>query len=202
MINTDTRQLKKNDLGEFRSGAGKIVCDHCGFIQICAVRPRDLCKQFLPVIPFVDEIGLGDFANTVRVGVAWSKRLQTNQMVALYNSKRQEIFGLARVINLVAGPIDEILARHAHMNHIMLEQPREDAPDLLKKWQLRNYGPRIINEDTRITTIYLQREPVADVAARLREYEALRFIEDRAAGSGQDNGDGSGHALPDRRAEG
>jgi hypothetical protein len=141
-----------------------------------------MCNKFLPVIPFVDEIGLDSFANTVRVGVAWSRRLHLRQVVGLYNSKSRQIFGLAHVVSLHVGPIDDILAAHAHMNHIMLEQPVEEAPALLKEWQLRNYGPRIINESTRLTAIYLQREPVEDVAARLREYEALRFAEDCAAG--------------------
>lgn len=181
MIDTDTRQLKRktwNGSDYFKSGAGKIVCDHCGINTTCtrAMLEGSLCAEFLPAIPFQDETGLDRPSNTVRVGVAWTQRLRIGDRIALYHAKAKRIFGHAIVTDLVAGPIADVLRDHAHNNHLMLDHDPATAAGELRDWQLRNYGPRIINEKTRLTAIYLQREPAEDAAA-----DHHRPEEDRAA---------------------
>ncbi|MCG7348901.1 hypothetical protein [Sphingomonas sp. ACRSK] len=208
MIDTDTRQLRRRADGTYTSGgtntAGerKIPCDHCGVNRKCELQPRTACNLFVPTLPFQDETGLHDVANTVRVGVAWTQRLLTNQVVALYNVKLKHVFGLALVVSTEAGPIDEILERHAHRNHLMLTTPPHTAAIILKDWQLRNYGPRIINEKTRATAIYLQRLGLEDAAAYLQGHEARRIAQGCASRTGQDHGDGERHPLHPDRAEG
>ena len=186
MIDTDTRQLKRNPDGTYRSGGGKIPCDHCGHTADCPIKPRATCSVFMPALPFQDETGLRKVANTVRVGVAWTTRLIPGQIIALYNAKTKVIFGHSRVVGLHAGPIDEMLAQHAHANHLMLDHTSEDAAATLHAWQRQNYGPRIIHEKTRITAIYLVRELGAIASPDFRGEEARRLAEGGTAGPGQD----------------
>lgn len=158
MIDTDTRQLRRSAAGVYTGGAGKIPCDHCGN-QVCGLAPATACSVFLPALPFRDRTGLDHVANTVRIGKAWTTRLVMNQLVALYDASKKEIFGHSRVIAMDVGPIRPMLERHAHANHLLLGTDRAAAPETLYQWQIRNYGPRIVNEDTTITAIYLLREP-------------------------------------------
>ncbi|HIV77338.1 MAG TPA: hypothetical protein H9899_07420 [Candidatus Sphingomonas excrementigallinarum] len=202
MIDTDTRQLKRRDNDTYTSGAGKKPCDHCAVNRKCELQPRIACDLFVPTLPFQDETGLHDIANTVRVGVAWTQRLLTNQVVALYNVKLRHVFGLALVVSTEAGGIDEILDKHAHRNHLMLTTPPHEAATILKAWQRQNYGPRIINEKTRLTAIYLQRLGLEDAAAYLQGHEARRLAQGCAARAGQDHGDGERHPLHRDRAAG
>ncbi|WP_375292184.1 hypothetical protein [Sphingomonas melonis] len=180
MIDTDTRQLKRRPDGTYTSGAGKKPCDHCAVNRKCELQPRIACDLFVPTLPFQDETGLGcrgeleGHVNTVRVGVAWTQRLLLDQVVALYNVRLKQVFGLARVKELISGGIDIILARHAHRNHLMLTTPPHDAATALKAWQRQNYGPRIIHDGAKLTAIYLQRLGLEDAAAYLQEHETLR----------------------------
>ncbi len=198
MIDTDTRQLKRLSSGSYTTGAGKIICDHCGYADKCIVVPSaNQCPMFLPAIPFQDEAGLDQPSNTVRIGVAWTKRLKVGQAIALYNVRTQEVFGLAEVVSMFSGQIDDVLEHHAANNHLMLDTPAAEAPALLKAWQRQNYGPRIVNDATKITAIYLQRIDVQDAAPRHQGDEARRTPEGCPARPGEDHGDGDGHA-PDR----
>lgn len=189
MIDTDTRQLKLGADGLYRSGAGKIPCDHCGLQLDCPIKPLTGCSLFLPAIPFTDETGLRKVANTVRVGVAWTQRLKLGQLIALYNSRKKAIFGHARVVGLHAGPIAEILRDHAHANHLMLDLPPEKAAESLHSWQRQNYGPRIIHEGTKLTAIYLLRELGPHASPDFKGEEARRSLESGAPRHREDHGD-------------
>lgn len=195
MIDTDTRQLKRQPNGHYTSGAGKLPCDHCGWNVDCPIRPVASCSLFLPAIPFTDETGLRKVANTVRVGVAWTKRLHVGQTVALYNSVRKAIFGYARVVGMESGPIAHMLANHAHANHLMLDTPPETAAERLHAWQRQQYGPRIIHDETKITAIYLLRVSQPPAAPCHERDEEGRPVEGRASGGGKDHGDGEWHTL-------
>lgn len=174
MIDTDTRQMRRGPDGLYYAGGGKRICDHCGHVKICDHKPLTECGLFLPAIPFTDEVGLEHVANTVRVGMAWTQRLQVDQIVALYNSKNKEIFGHARVLHAEHGPIADMLKKHAHANHIMLDTPRQEAAVKLLNWMRKNYGPRIIHEKTRITAVYILREHQPPAAPNFKEHEARR----------------------------
>lgn len=185
MIDTDTRQLRVNAQGQYISGAGKIPCDHCGH-AVCKLAPATACSAFMPAIPFVGQVGMDRLFNTIRVGQAWPKRLSQNQVIALYEVREKFIFGHARVLTTIAGPIDEILAHHAKANHLMLETPAEDAQDILHDWLKRNYGPRIITPTSYITAIYLLREPEPAAAPNLGQHEAGRQAQGQPAHDRQD----------------
>lgn len=165
VIDTDTRQLRRNATGQYTSGAGKIVCDHCGFNKICPMRDKvAACDQFLPTLPFNDDAGMQKLFNTVRIGRAWVQRLVVGQKVALYNATDKRVFGFASVLATFDGSIDEMLNRHAHANHLMLSQFPEEAQSILHQWLKRNYGPHIVHDNTTLTAIYLLREHFPPIA--------------------------------------
>jgi len=186
MIDTDTRQLKRDPDGKYRSGGGKIPCDHCARTVDCPLKPLATCEFFMPALPFNDETGLRKIANTIRVGVAWTQRLDIGQVIALYNVKHRALFGHSRVVGMARGLIKPMLDVHAHANHLMLDTPPEKAASQLYDWLRQQYGPRIINPDTKITAIYLLRLYKPPAAPDFTGHEAHRPVESGAEGSGQD----------------
>lgn len=187
-IDTDTRQVRRDAAGFYRSGAGKNICDHCGHRSVCAnVDQTNSCADYLPALPFVGDVGFepGRVANTMRVGRAWTERLDEGQTVALYDTKLKEIFGYAEVHGLFAGPIVEMLQAHASDNHIMLTTHPFKAPTELGAWMRQNYGPQIIHDRTTLTAIYLLRTHGTPPAPHLQRLEADGPGEGGAAGPGQ-----------------
>lgn len=180
MIDTDTRQLRRGDEGHYFAGNGKRICDHCGHNDVCAHRPM-ACSLFMPAFPFVGQVGMDRLFNTTRIGSAWLTRLSQGQTVALYDTKAKTVFGHATVLGLFNGQIDAILKVHAQANHLMLETPAEDAPEILHDWLKRNYGPRIITPTTRLTAIYLLRQHGTPAAPNFDGHEALREAEGQPA---------------------
>lgn len=160
-INTNTRPLRRNaDLTW--SAAGKAPCEFCSIQSACELEDgvaSVVCRDTVPALSFQDEVGLSHLANTFRVGRAWEARLRTGDRVGLYNTITKQIFGYARVLSIAAGPIGAILRDHAHANHLLLSDPPETAPRTLATWLRRQYGPRIVNPDTKLTAIYLLRSP-------------------------------------------
>ncbi len=196
MIDTDTRQLKRNSEGLYRSGGGRIPCDHCARTTDCPLKPRDACEFFMPALPFNDETGLRKIANTVRIGVAWTQRLDVGQVIALYNVRDKEIFGHARVVGMARGIIKPMLKVHAHANHLMLDTQPEQAADKLFAWLRQQYGPRIVHEDAKLTALYLLRLYEPPSSPNFKGHEALRSAEGGTESAGEDPGDGDGHTLP------
>lgn len=183
MIDTDTRQLRRDFAGDYRTGGGKRICDHCGVWQTCDVElEHNRCELFMPALPFTDETGLGHIANTIRIGMAWTDRLDVGQTVALYNTRTKQIFGHSTVLFTEWGPIAEMLKKHAHANHIMLNTPRAKAGVELLNWLRGNYGPRIIHQGTKLTAIYLLRQHQPNAAPLIEGDEAARQTEGEPQG--------------------
>ena len=188
-LDTDTRQLRRSADGLYRSGGGKIPCNHCGWSLDCPLQPLTACSLFLPALPFTDETGLQKVSNTVRVGRAWTQRLTPGQTVALYNTKTKVIFGHAEVLSMSHGRIHDILRDHAAANHLMLDLHPKDAPQTLFAWQRQNYGPRIIHDETSLTAIYLLRLRRPPDAPDFQGDEARRSVEGGTPRSRQNPGD-------------
>jgi hypothetical protein len=187
-LDTDTRQVRRDAAGFYRSGAGKNICDHCGHRNVCAnVDQTNSCPDYLPALPFIDDVGFATDrpANTMRVGRAWTERLDEGQIIALYDTKLKVIFGYAAVQKLYVGPIVEMLKAHASNNHIMLTTPKRRAPAELGAWMLQNYGPHIIHERTTLTAIYLLRVDRAPPAPDLEGMETPGPGEGGPAGGGE-----------------
>jgi hypothetical protein len=105
-------------------------------------------------------IGLeGDF-NTVRIGLAWMKRLNVGDEVYLSDNKERKVIGKAVVTDIQKGKLQEICNTHAESNHTQLNQPDMDQEDksrnLLAIVQ-KFYGPQIATPTKMATVIYLRR---------------------------------------------
>lgn len=103
------------------------------------------------VIGFVPPlVGLeGDF-NTFRIGGKWYKTLEVGDKVALMDEKNKKIVSFAKVTKLDKGKLNEMLEKHAYLNHTGL-----GAIDL-GKFILKIYGPHIVNDTKLTTVIYLR----------------------------------------------
>lgn len=188
VLDTDTRTLRRDKEGFYTVGADKTLCNLCGWLSMCQGRllQHNKCWSFMPALSFQDEVGLLKVSNTMRVGRAWTQRLTPPQTVALYNVKAKVIFGYADVLSMDDGNIVTMLKAHAHANHTMLDTPNEEAPTKLGAWMKQNYGPRIINEGTALTAIYL---------LRLRQPPTPPYFQGvEAHGSGEGGPEGSGQA--------
>lgn len=160
VINTNTRPLRRLPDLQWSGGSRHSVCEYCSVQDNCSAvidRPS-VCNDTVPALSFQDETGLDDFANTVRMGLAWRDRLRKGDRVGLYNVKTQTVFGYARVTLVEGGRLGPMLHAHAAKNHLMLERPQTAARELCE-WLRRNYGPKIVNPQSNLTAIYLQREP-------------------------------------------
>lgn len=159
MEKNDTRHLKRSADGIYRSGGGQIICDICALKPGCGLTPLQECGHFLPSLGFNDRTGMDVLFNTIRVGKAWPQRLQVGQTVGLWCPYDKAVFGHASVVNMFTGPITDILRKHAGANHLYLGTASfTQASKQLYAWLRQQYGPRIINQDTTLTAIYLLRE--------------------------------------------
>ena len=176
--------MRKSPAGSYRSGGGKLICDHCGYNKICSQAPISECDKFLPALPFNDISGTQKIFNTVRIGKAWSERLSIGQNIALYDVNSLKIFGFASVLNIFTGQIEEILKRHAHANHLMLAEMPEEAESILYQWMRQQYGPRIVHDQAKLTAIYLLREHISPSPPYFGGHEANGSSESSAADQG------------------
>jgi len=159
-INTNTRPLRRMPDLSWSAGSQHSPCEYCALQSSCAAFAQQpaSCNVTVPALSFQDETGLSHLANTFRVGSAWVDRLRVGDRVGLYNTKTETVFGYSRVIHVDGGGIGRILRDHAHANHLMLGTLIADAARELATWLRRNYGPRIINPQSKLTAIYLLRE--------------------------------------------
>lgn len=109
--------------------------------------------EFYPPI-----IGLENHFNTVRLGLAWSKKLNVGDKVYLSDNKQKLVIGEAVVTELHTGSLEEICQSHAQMNHTQLEEPdKAKTPDGLMSVIQKFYGPHIAVPTKKATAIYLRR---------------------------------------------
>lgn len=190
MERNDTRHLKRDPDGRYRTGGGQIICDICAIRnEGCPFTPRTHCEHFMPALGFNDQTGMQKVFNTIRVGKAWPQRLSPGQPIGLWCPIDKTIFGWAEVLSIYSGRIAHILVNHAGDNHLFLDQHDTHAQRLLYEWLRQNYGPRIIHKDTTVTAIYLRRLRKPPPETDFEGHEAYRIIEGGAESSGEDTGD-------------
>ena len=169
MIDLNVRSIKLTDT--YKITVDRPLCNHCGakencksyaVIQIFNTRysaSADIkkCGEYIFPILFVDAKGTSGKFNTIRLGEAWSRRLNIGNKVALVN-KLGKAFGFAVVKSIVTGEKDEIMREHAYLNHLYLDddKDKEEAGEHLVKRLPNIYGNLIAKSNTRATVIYLE----------------------------------------------
>lgn len=105
-------------------------------------------------------VGLENEFNTVRLGIAWSKRLNIGDEVYLSDNKERKVIGKAVVTDIQKGKLQEICEIHAANNHINKEF--QESADYSASLKLMNviqkfYGPHVALPTKMATVIYLRR---------------------------------------------
>lgn len=104
-------------------------------------------------------VGLEDEFNTVRLGVAWKKRLAVGEEVYLSDNKERKVIGKAIVTDVQTGRLDEICASHADKNHSQLSLGPAGSMERLFAIIQKLYGPHLALPEKKATVIYLKRLP-------------------------------------------
>lgn len=113
------------------------------------------------VIDFIPPLeGMGGDFNTIRIGLAWAKRLNVGDKVFILNNKERFIIGEALVTAIHTGTLEELCAIHATENHINIAcQESEDSNACLRLMNVvtKMYGPHIATPTKKATVIALRR---------------------------------------------
>lgn len=169
-----TRWVKRLEDGSYtmESAAMQVreidICDSCGINDVCPIyrmvkKVENIaqvgirkCKRYFPLIGFRPPIvGLNGVFNTLRVGETWMTRVEPGTLVTLINTVNNEVLGYAKVVRLHTGPFDEMVKKHAHRNHI--GKSTTDNPIETVNHVLRKAHGHFLNDDSRLTAIYLER---------------------------------------------
>lgn len=117
-----------------------------------------MTKYPMPVIEFESDRGLDtpEFA-TFRLGGGYAKRLKRGQRVLVVH--RGNAIYSAIVSKIGVGTVSEVLKDHAVRSH--MEAGNEDDPALAPQRRFeslrRLYGPQRVDENRKLTFIYLKR---------------------------------------------
>lgn len=113
----------------------------------------------MQVIGFVPPVeGVEGNFNTFRLGGTLAKALVEGQEVLLMDMKRHVVFGRAKVTEVYVGPLREMCAKHAFMNHRELARADDaDAADRLFAYLQKLFGPHIATDNKRTSVVYLKR---------------------------------------------
>jgi hypothetical protein len=117
------------------------------------------CGEFVPSLGFSVTKGLGlSRWNTVRVGLAWQKRLDLGQRVAIVDVKLEQVTRVMKVVGVYSGPVVDMCLEHAHMNHAVIESGKigQEASDALLKILRNAYGSMFVTGEKQATVIYLE----------------------------------------------
>lgn len=139
MIDTNLRNLKRSETGVFsvlrKSDAQlPLICNHCGARETCTMHASmraahekgfaltlEGCKHFAIPIHFRDSRGLKHSRfNTVRMGVAWERRLKPGDPVTLL-SAAGEVLGLVKVVSATLVTKADI-GPYAQRNHMLIDE--------------------------------------------------------------------------------
>lgn len=113
------------------------------------------------VIDFVPPLeGMGGDFNTIRIGLAWAKRLNVGDKVFILNNKERFIIGEALVTAIHTGTLEELCHLHSVKNHTNIarqELNESNASFELMKVIQKLYGPHIATPTKKATVIALRR---------------------------------------------
>ena len=113
--------------------------------------------DFIPPV-----VGIEREFNTIRLGMAWAKKLQPGDHVYLMDNKERRIIGLAEVTALDVDTLVNICQKHGHLNHTQISPSEKpecslDAGERMMNVILKIYGPHIALPTKKTTAISLKR---------------------------------------------
>ena len=111
-------------------------------------------KYFLDFAPPI--VGMEGVFNTFRLGIAWTKRVEPNDIILLTNKARSTVIGRAKVVDIKIGTLSEMAATDARFNHNHREYKTLVAAERLVESMIKRYGPQKCSENSKVTVIYLE----------------------------------------------
>lgn len=167
----DTRRLKRLPDGDFTMHrAGELptdrgMCHTCGHAA-CPLRPKfDLhanvtvnsCNLYVPSIGFSVLAGLDlPSFNTIRIGLAWPKRLRAGDELCLVNTKDNVVARRMLVERMCTGILDEVIRDHSRSNHAILATRPDDPIKEMHRIMRNSYGSNFASPNRKATAIYLE----------------------------------------------
>lgn len=160
-LSVKTNALRRFPGNEFTltcSSNENALCDACAASDACPQRnSKKRCADFIPVLRFAVNANLyaGPY-NTIRIGKAWSDRLQTGQRVGIWDDVERRLSFAKVEVSFWHDDKREILNTHAYHNHIgmTLEDPAAQLPTVL----MNCYGKGFYTKSWGLSAIYLQPE--------------------------------------------
>lgn len=172
-MNTNLRSVKTEERGATiltaPQKAAKRLCESCCSQLDCkhkvALERLELahsipviikhCPHFVYPIVFRDSKGLIAGCNTMRMGKAWSNRVERGDAVGFVD-KDNKVFSTATVKEVLLLSKAEALAEHSHLNHMLIEDSlgKQEAAGKLAKILRNNYGNLVYKNNDLITVIY------------------------------------------------
>lgn len=174
MVDTNVRSVKRTETGATiltKSTAGlKSLCNHCAMVNHCEhsaviksaeragklTAPVTTCSEYHYPIHFMDTRGIDAYGfNTVRIGEAWSKRLQAGDTVGLLNHDKQLVTtAQVKVVEVVTLDTNGLLP-YAGSNHLLVHEPIDvdQAVDKLLKILRNSYGKLVFERNKTATVI-------------------------------------------------
>lgn len=156
MISANLRFLKHREGEGYYMKNG--LCESCGHHLHCGIESAEtrLCTGYQPVIPFKSLAGTEGLFNTFRLGGAWANRVKKGDTIGLLNTQGEKV-ATAVVRSVHVATKEEMLAEHAHLNHLMLAKGSRDPVADLTKTVRNLYGTNFFAKAALMTVIYLRR---------------------------------------------
>lgn len=133
------------------------LCRACERFDRCAQASSvKACAEFIPVFVFSNPANLDKQSfNTIRLGRAWYERLESGQIIGLYD-KKNDLMYRARVTSIYWDSNKvEHLREHASRNH--LGQTFDNPAAGLARELIKAYGKNFFAKAKGLTSIYLTR---------------------------------------------
>lgn len=160
-LSVKTNALRRIQTNEFTltcSSNGNALCDACAASDECPQRnTKKSCADFIPVLRFAINANLyAGVYNTIRIGKAWSDRLQPGQRVGIWDDVEERLTFAVVEASHWSDDKQQILDLHAARNHIgmTLDDPAAQMPGVL----MNCYGKGFYAKSWGLSAVYLRPE--------------------------------------------
>lgn len=161
-MKTNTRVIRVNGdvltLGPKAIRDGDNLCYYCSAAPFCTrIKTAKECDKFIPTISFTNPVGLEGSFTTLRLGMAWNARLKIAKVIGLYDKAKDTPVGLAKVTDIVSGPLGHLIELTAENNHSLIGSDIKDKAAALRRIIRNHYGSNFAADDRTATAIYCER---------------------------------------------
>lgn len=168
----NVRRLEDGAFTASPSASPNEICEPCGIRSTCqifryiqgvkaaAIRVQS-CHLFMPVLAFqLPLVGAEGRFNTIRLGEAWSKRVEPGKtVIGMVESTNDTLIAYALVEEMYVCNLDNAVRWHAAKNHNAIglgDVSDAEARIFMRRRLGRRYGG-MMTDDSLFTVLYLKR---------------------------------------------